>query len=373
MVMHLDSMPTGSNLCGIPPAQQYRPVCDGASSYSTDVLWPPRCGKPSEWKSSNWPRQAAAQCIAKASTPNQAQNGFTYNITFADTCNVHATMTLRSVEAGCRFRMDVCRLKQLLRSNVTSFWDGLPLPAHWQEATSQGPAFFQDIPHLFNVSALPYKISYAAKRRMALPVLRTPPGSKRFRTCAVVGGAPSLLQGRYGKDIDGYDAVFRFNDHPLGDNFTRSVGTKTTVRVLQNMRNMQNSAHLIDSKDTLMVQIICRNRKALEPAILSQHERVAVYSPEAMLAFHQHFMDEVGGTGPYGIWLSLLLCDQPPVVYGFSQLHSNLTTGFAHYYRGSGGEQMLGETARPGAANVLHAIIWLHVLDCLRLIKLAPV
>jgi len=312
------------------------------------------------------PSYSAAQCITKSDLSGKSELGFGYDIKFVDECNVIATMKIQSTPS-CQFRMDVCRTLELLRGNVAPLWDGLALGSHWEEARLQGPTFLQQLPQTFKLSGVNARglKTYQARARHSAKF-------QTFGTCAVVGGAPSLLRGSYGTIIDGHDAVFRFNDHSIHGKFSQHTGTKTTVRILQNARDVSSSSALLSSNETV-VQIVIRNKRALLEALKDKHEKTLVYNPDSMLAFHQSFLDEVGGTGPLGVWLSLLLCAKSPTVFGFSQLGTNLSRGFEHYYRGSYGEKMLGDPSRPGQANVLHAVIWLHVLSCLRLIELAPV
>ena len=57
--------------------------------------------------------------------------------------------------------------------------------------------------------------------------------TKRYKTCAIVGNAPSLARDKFGALIDEYDAVFRLN-HVQGANpekkYPKRSGTKTTFR-----------------------------------------------------------------------------------------------------------------------------------------------
>ncbi|QDZ25848.1 hypothetical protein HOP50_19g83900 [Chloropicon primus] len=61
---------------------------------------------------------------------------------------------------------------------------------------------------------------------------------KRFKTCAIVGNAPSLGADKFGEQIDKYDAVFRFN-HVQGTNpekkFPKRSGHKTTIRLFSKL------------------------------------------------------------------------------------------------------------------------------------------
>ncbi|XP_070560850.1 beta-galactoside alpha-2,6-sialyltransferase 2-like [Ptychodera flava] len=55
----------------------------------------------------------------------------------------------------------------------------------------------------------------------------------RYGTCAIVGSSPAVLKSSRGIEIDAHDAVLRFNSAPT-KNFENDVGTKTTIRLLNN-------------------------------------------------------------------------------------------------------------------------------------------
>lgn len=59
--------------------------------------------------------------------------------------------------------------------------------------------------------------------------LRTP---SKFHTCAVVGNSGALLEHEFGVDVDKHDAVLRLNNAPAGGQWSKHVGSKTTVAVL---------------------------------------------------------------------------------------------------------------------------------------------
>ncbi|XP_020522629.1 sialyltransferase-like protein 2 isoform X2 [Amborella trichopoda] len=68
--------------------------------------------------------------------------------------------------------------------------------------------------------------------KLALVLPNTPPFvPRRFGRCAVIGNSGDLLKTRFGKEIDGYDAVVRENGAPI-QNYTEYVGTKSTFRLL---------------------------------------------------------------------------------------------------------------------------------------------
>ena len=53
------------------------------------------------------------------------------------------------------------------------------------------------------------------------------------RRVAIVGASGNLLDSKFGAQIDSYDEVIRFNRSPT-DGYEQDVGTKTTLRVVNN-------------------------------------------------------------------------------------------------------------------------------------------
>lgn len=51
------------------------------------------------------------------------------------------------------------------------------------------------------------------------------------KTCAVIGNAPTILENKYGNDIDNHDVVIRCN-RSFVDGFETYVGSKTTFRIV---------------------------------------------------------------------------------------------------------------------------------------------
>lgn len=56
-------------------------------------------------------------------------------------------------------------------------------------------------------------------------------GFAPFPKCAVVSNSGVMLAHQYGKEIDSHDAVFRFNNAPIGPEYQDYVGKSETVRV----------------------------------------------------------------------------------------------------------------------------------------------
>mgnify|MGYP001803257427 CR=1 FL=1 len=54
-------------------------------------------------------------------------------------------------------------------------------------------------------------------------------------SCAIVGNSGSLLMDSMGNDIDNHDAIFRFNNAPVGNELARFVGSKTSFMFLNKL------------------------------------------------------------------------------------------------------------------------------------------
>ncbi|KAM5293436.1 beta-galactoside alpha-2,6-sialyltransferase 1 [Ctenodactylus gundi] len=67
-----------------------------------------------------------------------------------------------------------------------------------------------------------------------------------WRRCAVVSSAGSLRSSHLGEEIDGHDAVLRFNAAPTA-NFQQDVGTKTTIRLMNSQLVTTEGRFLRDS------------------------------------------------------------------------------------------------------------------------------
>ena len=80
----------------------------------------------------------------------------------------------------------------------------------------------------------------------SLPANALQPTESLHDSCAVVGSSAKLLACKFGKEIDGHEAVFRINDAPT-KHYQRWVGAKTTYRLLNDVsrRGVDNATMLI--------------------------------------------------------------------------------------------------------------------------------
>lgn len=52
------------------------------------------------------------------------------------------------------------------------------------------------------------------------------------KSCAVIGNSSNLIGSGYGSFIDSHDVVFRMNDAPVEDKYTKDIGQKTTIKFI---------------------------------------------------------------------------------------------------------------------------------------------
>jgi len=347
------------------------------------VLWPPRCGN--EAMLSHTIRSAMRERLQASGTPP----GWRYNLS-THGCTLQFDVAIGDSHA-CQMKVDICRQQQIihafrqtvqLQDGLPStkagyyrpFWDGMPVK-HWSARNGTARAS-----PCSNAASAPRDCTLQTghnrdwlNRSPAMFTQRASKGDRSvrseaplFKKCAVVGGAPTLKMSGMGAQIDAHDAVFRFNDHQTNGSFRNDVGSKTTVHIMQNAQSVTKSVHKKSAE--ILVQIVCANANSLalahNAASKDPATKLRILSPDFLQAFHQIF-DEVGGSGPYGVLLSLMLCVEPPTLYGFSDVDTDLTLGFVHYYRDARGEKMLH------SCNMPHAVLWLHVLASLGFVRFA--
>ena len=145
-----------------------------------------------------------------------------------------------------RLTFDLCRILatvDLMRNGRAALlWDGLS-PANNDTATVDPlTEYFVTAGALLANSSRP-------------PPWAGAPANSSFASCAVVGGAPSLMQRADGAEIDGHERVFRFNDHPIGGAFEPHVGRRDGVRIVRTSSFAGRSRHRAHADD--LVQVVC--------------------------------------------------------------------------------------------------------------------
>jgi hypothetical protein len=184
---------------------------------------------------------------------------------------------------------------------------------------------------------------------------------RTYRRCAVVGGAPSLERASNGAAINAHDAVYRFNDHPVGPRYARSVGNRTTYRVLNSLYAEQPSP----DRRAQTIQICQRQKRllgAVERTAADGHARRHMIEPEVYRTFYEHF-GSGGLTGSLGVWFAIGAC-RSVRLFGFSS-PCELGTKYRHYHS----DVSFMERVQ---VNTVKVALWTHMLRCAGIVEWAP-
>ncbi|OVA09649.1 Glycosyl transferase [Macleaya cordata] len=188
--------------------------------------------------------------------------------------------------------------------------------------------------------------------KLALVLPERPPFVPRqIGRCAVIGNSGDLLKTRFGKEIDGYDAVIRENGAPI-QNYTEYVGRKSTFRLLN-----RGSAKALDKvveldetgKEVLIVKTTIHD-------IMSKMIReIPIHNP-VYLMLGASFGSAAKGTGLKALEFALSLCDSVDM-YGFT-----VDPGYKEWTRYFS-ESRQGHTP-------LHGRAYYQMMECLGLVKI---
>eukprot|EP00899_Mesostigma_viride_P018120 jgi/Mesvir1/26309/Mv26043-RA.1 len=146
-----------------------------------------------------------------------------------------------------------------------------------------------------------------------------------FRSCAVVGPAGALKRYGLGEEIDGHEAVIRFNDAPTRG-YERHVGNKTTLRV-----NHWEFAGYKEGDEMVVVALFSRNGMDNLVRFKRKVEDGDFYF--LTTEFLSHVVEAAGGvvpsTGFVGLSLALQLCARVDV---YGMFLSERQGSRYHYY-----------------------------------------
>uniref|UniRef100_A0A5B7B2Q6 Sialyltransferase-like protein 2 n=1 Tax=Davidia involucrata TaxID=16924 RepID=A0A5B7B2Q6_DAVIN len=188
--------------------------------------------------------------------------------------------------------------------------------------------------------------------KLSLVLPETPPYFPRqFGRCAVIGNSGDLLKTRFGKEIDGYDAVVRENGAPI-QNYTDYVGTKSTFRLLNrgSAKALNKVAELYDTgKEVLII------KTTIHDIMNKMIREVPILNP-VYLMLGASFGSSAKGTGLKALEFSLSICDTVDM-YGFT-----VDPGYKEWTRYFS-ESRQGHTPLQGRA-------YYQMMECLGLIKI---
>ncbi|XP_052176102.1 sialyltransferase-like protein 2 isoform X4 [Diospyros lotus] len=188
--------------------------------------------------------------------------------------------------------------------------------------------------------------------KLSLVLPETPPFLPRqFGRCAVVGNSGDLLKTRFGKEIDGYEAVFRENGAPI-QNYTDYVGTKSTFRLLNrgSAKALDKVAELYDAgKEVLIIKTTIHD-------IMNKMIREIPIQNPVYLMLGASFGSAAKGTGLKALEFALSICDTVDM-YGFT-----VDPGYKEWTRYFS-ESRKGHTPLQGRA-------YYQMMECLGLIRI---
>ncbi|KAE9453588.1 hypothetical protein C3L33_14489, partial [Rhododendron williamsianum] len=164
--------------------------------------------------------------------------------------------------------------------------------------------------------------------KLSLVLPEKPPYFPRqFGRCAVVGNSGDLLKTKFGKEIDGYSAVFRENGAPI-QNYTDYVGSKSTFRLLNrgSAKALDKVAELYGRRVTPLVLrpfyfsmlIICilQTLGRSTGDIQMGYAEIPIQNP-VYLMLGASFGSAAKGTGLKALEFALSICDTVDM-YGFT-------------------------------------------------------
>nr|XP_027126735.1 sialyltransferase-like protein 2 isoform X1 [Coffea arabica] len=188
------------------------------------------------------------------------------------------------------------------------------------------------------------------KLSLVLPE-RPPYLPRQFGSCAVIGNSGDLLKTKFGKEIDGYDAVVRENGAPI-QNFTEYVGTKSTFRLLNrgSAKALDKVAELYErGKEVLII------KTTIHDIMNKMIREVPILNP-IYLMLGASFGSAAKGTGLKALEFALSICDSVDM-YGFT-----VDPGYKEWTRYFS-ESRQGHTPLQGRA-------YYQMMECLGLIRI---
>ncbi|XP_035544932.1 sialyltransferase-like protein 2 isoform X2 [Juglans regia] len=188
--------------------------------------------------------------------------------------------------------------------------------------------------------------------KLSLVLPQTPPYLPRqFGRCAVIGNSGDLLKTRFGKEIDGYDAVIRENGAPI-QIYSDYVGKKSTFRLL-NRGSAKALDKVVELDETRREVLIIKTtiHDIMKKMILDIPIKNPIY-----LMLGASFGSAAKGTGLKALEFALSICESVDM-YGFT-----VDPGYKEWTRYFS-ESRQGHTP-------LHGRAYYQMMECLGLIKI---
>lgn len=188
--------------------------------------------------------------------------------------------------------------------------------------------------------------------KLSLVLPETPPYFPRqFGKCAVIGNSGDLLKTRFGREIDGYDAVIRENGAPV-QNYTDYVGKKCTFRLL-NRGSAKALDKVVELDETRKEALIIKT--TIHDNMTKMIRELPIHNP-VHLMLGASFGSAAKGTGLKALEFALSICDSVDM-YGFT-----VDPGYKEWTRYFS-ESRQGHTPLQGRA-------YYQMMECLGLIKI---
>ncbi|XP_026389419.1 sialyltransferase-like protein 2 isoform X1 [Papaver somniferum] len=188
------------------------------------------------------------------------------------------------------------------------------------------------------------------KLSLVLPE-RPPFVPRQIGRCAVVGNSGDLLKTKFGKEIDGYDAVIRENGAPI-QNYTEYVGKKSTFRLLNrgSAKALDKVVKLDESgREVLIV------KTTIHDTMSKMIREIQIDNP-VYLMLGASFGSAAKGTGLKALEFALSICDSVDM-YGFT-----VDPGYTEWTR-------YFSESRKGHSP-LHGRAYYQMMECLGLVKI---
>lgn len=188
--------------------------------------------------------------------------------------------------------------------------------------------------------------------KLSLVLPETPPYLPRqFGHCAVIGNSGDLLKTRFGKEIDGYDAVIRENGAPI-QNYSEYVGKKSTFRLLNrgSAKALDKVVELDESRKEVLII-----KTTVHDIMNKMIQDIPIKNP-VYLMLGASFGSAAKGTGLKALEFALSICESVDM-YGFT-----VDPGYKEWTRYFS-ESRQGHTP-------LHGRAYYQMMECLGLIRI---